>query len=100
MRDIVLSEDVIPIAEFKKQASRLFRRLQGNKRPILVTQNGRPVGVVVPPEEYDRIRERERLLSAVQEGLSQSEAGQTLSSQQVDVELDRALGPLQGPETR
>jgi prevent-host-death family protein len=94
MRDIVLSEDVFPIAEFKKQASRLFRRVQGEKRSILVTQNGRPVGVVVPPEEYDRIRERERLLAAVQEGLRQSEAGQTLSSEQVDAELDRALGAL------
>jgi prevent-host-death family protein len=94
MRDIVLSEDVFPIGEFKKQASRLFRRVQGDKRPILVTQNGRPVGVVVPPEEYDRIRERERLLAAVQAGLRQSEAGQTLSSEQVDAELDRAFGPL------
>jgi prevent-host-death family protein len=100
MRDIVLSEDVFPIGEFKKQASKLFRRVQGEKRPILVTQNGRPVGVVVPPEDYDRMRERERFLAAVQEGLRQSEAGQTLSSEQVNAELDRLFGSLPSAEKR
>lgn len=100
MREILLSEDVVPIGEFKKQASRLFRRVHDDKRPILVTQNGRPVGVVVPPEEYDRMRERERFLAAAQEGLRQSEAGQTLSSEQVDAELDRLFGSLPPAEKR
>jgi prevent-host-death family protein len=94
MKDLVVSQDVVPIAEFKRQASRLFKRVRDEGRPVLVTQNGRPIGVVVSPEEYDRFRERERLLLAVREGLRQSEAGQVLSGDEVDRELDAAFGAL------
>jgi prevent-host-death family protein len=94
MKDIILSEDVIPIGEFKKHASRLFRRLKEAKRPIVVTQNGSPVGVVIPADEYDRIHERTRFMAAVEEGLRQSEAGQVSAGEEVDRELDREFGPL------
>ena len=99
MKEMVVSEDIIPIGDFKKQASRLFRRVNADKRPILVTQNGRPVGVIVPPEDYDRLRERERLVAAVEEGLRQSEAGQLLTSEEVDTILDQEFGPLEDPDT-
>ena len=95
MKDIILSEDVFPIGEFKKHASRLFRRMKEGKRPIVVTQNGTPVGVVIPAEEYDRIQERTRFVEAVEEGLRQSEAGQGISSEDLDKELDREFGTLQ-----
>ena len=94
MKELVVSEDIIPIAEFKRQASRLFKRVHDEGRPVLVTQNGRPVGVVVSPEEYDRFHEHERLLMAVQEGLRQSEAGHVLSGEDVARELDDAFGAL------
>jgi len=94
MKDIILSEDVFPIGEFKKHASRLFRRLKEAKRPIVVTQNGTPVGVVIPAEEYDRILERARLVTAIEEGLRQSEAGQALSTAEADRKLDREFGPI------
>jgi len=92
MRDILLAEDVFPIGEFKKQASRLFRRVKEAKRPIVVTQNGTPIGVVIPTEEYDRMRERDRFIEAVEEGLRQAEAGQAISSEDLDRELDQEFG--------
>ena len=95
MKDIVLSEDVLPIGEFKKHASRLFRQVKEAKRPIVVTQNGTPIGVVIPTEEYDRIRERARFVAAVKEGVQQSEAGRVSTGEDVDRELDREFGALQ-----
>jgi len=100
VKDIILSEDVFPIGEFKKHASRLFRQVKEAKRPIVVTQNGSPIGVVVPAEEYDRIRERDRFMAAVGEGLRQSEAGQASTGGEVDKELDREFGPLRKNKTR
>ena len=94
MKDLVLSEDVFPIGEFKKHASRLFRQVKEGKRPIVVTQNGSPVGVVIPTEEYDRIRERARFVTAVEEGLRQSEAGRISTGKEVDKELDREFGSV------
>ena len=100
MKDILLSEDVFPIGEFKKHASRLFRQVKEAKRPIVVTQNGAPVGVVIPIEEYDRIREGARFIAAVEEGLRQSEAGQVSTGEQVDKELDREFGSLRKTKSR
>jgi len=92
MNDLIVSEDIVPIGEFKKQTSRLLRRVKEEGHPLLITQNGRPVGVVIPPEEYDRIQARDRLVAAAEEGLRQSKAGQVLSGEDVDRELDRAFG--------
>ena len=94
MKELVVSEDIIPIGEFKKQASSLFRRVKESQRPILITQNGSPVSVVIPPQEYDRMREYSRFLASVDAGLAAAEAGRTLSSEDVEKELDRAFGPL------
>lgn len=100
MKDLLVSEDIIPIGEFKKQASRLLRRVKEQGRPLLITQNGTPVSVVVSPREYDRIREQARLVASATEGLRQSEAGTTLSGPEVDEELDRAFGPRRKVKTR
>ena len=92
MNDLIVSEDIVPIGEFKKQTSRLLRRVKEEGQPLLITQNGRPIGVVIPPEEYDRIQARDRLVAVAEEGLRQSEAGQVLTSEDVERELDRAFG--------
>ncbi len=100
MKDLLVSEDIIPIGEFKKQASSLFRRVKDSQRPILITQNGSPVSVIISPEEYDEIRERARFIAAVEAGLADADAGRVLSSEEVDKELDRAFGPLKKSKKR
>ncbi len=93
MHSPLISKDIFPIGEFKKHASRLFRRVREERRPVIVTHNGVPVGVVVPPDEYDRLVERARFLDAVERGLAAAEAGRVLTGEEVDRELDRAFGP-------
>lgn len=95
MRDMLISEDIFPIGEFKKHASRLFRRVREAKRPIVVTQNGSPVGVIVPPEEYDRMAERARFTAAVEAGLADIDAGRVLSEKEAKAILERRFGPLE-----
>ncbi len=94
MKNLVVSEDIIPIGEFKKHASQLFRRVKESQRPILITQNGSPVSVIISPEEFDRICERSRFIASVEEGLRESEAGKVLSGEEVRQELDEAFGPV------
>jgi prevent-host-death family protein len=100
MKQLAVSEDIYPIGEFKKHASRLFRRVREEKHPIVVTQNGTPIGVVVPPEEFDAMAERARFFNAVEKGLRDVETGNVLSSEDVDKILDRQFGPLKKAEKR
>jgi prevent-host-death family protein len=92
---IQISEDILPVGEFKTHASRVIRRLQTTKRPFVITQNGKPAAVLLTPAEFDRLNEHARFLEAVDEGLSDSAAGRVIDDTTLTGELDEALGSLE-----
>ena len=51
MSDILLSEDNLPLGEFKAQASRLLARFAMDHHNLAITQNGRRAGVLLSPAE-------------------------------------------------
>ncbi len=81
MKPIQVGEDIVPISELKAHASRLLARVAKSGQPLIVTQNGRPAGVVLSPAEFDRFRERERFLQSIAAGLADAEAGRTMDAQ-------------------
>jgi prevent-host-death family protein len=44
----------IPVAEAHNRLSSLLKKVQ--KSPILLTRRGKAVGVLISPEEYERLR--------------------------------------------
>ena len=92
MKSLQISEDILPIGKFKTQASQVLRKLREAQRPIVITQNGKPTAVLITPEEFDRLHERDRSLEAVREGLADSEAGRVVEDKVLTRELDAALG--------
>jgi prevent-host-death family protein len=94
MKPIHISEDIIPLADFKAHASRLFRRLREQQRPMIITQNGKPAAVLITPAEFDRIDERSRFVDAVREGLADANAGRLIDDEQLGLELDAEFGTL------
>jgi prevent-host-death family protein len=94
MKPVLLSEDVLPIGEFKTQASRVLRQLRQSQRPVVITQNGKPAAVLITPEEFDQMRERDRFVAAVREGLADSKAERVLEDDEVERILDERFGSL------
>ena len=80
MKDISVSEDIVPLGEFKAQASRLLARLAKGHQTLIITQNGRPAGVLLAPAEYDRIREQQRFLESVSAGIADADAGRVMET--------------------
>lgn len=74
-RPLRVSDDILPIGEAKARLSAILNGLNARNRPVVITQNGRPAGVVLTPAEYDRLTERDRVAAAVEEGLADVEAG-------------------------
>jgi len=60
MRALKVAEDIVPVGEFKGQAARWLRHVAESGQPVVITQNGKPAGVLVSPSEYDRLTERQR----------------------------------------
>ena len=75
MRAIRISEDIVPVSEFKAQAAECLRRVSATGQPIIITQNGKAAGVLLSPSEFDRLSERVRFVAAVEEGLADADAG-------------------------
>jgi prevent-host-death family protein len=90
MRILKVSEDVVPVGQFKAQAKKWLARAAETGQPLVITQNGRPAAVMLSPVEYDRLTERERFLRSVEAGLADAEAGRTHTTD----EVRRRLGLL------
>ena len=91
MKALHLSEDVVPVGEFKSQASRVLRQLKATHRPVVITHNGRPAAVLITPEEYDRLNEFDLFREAVSEGIQDSDAGRTVGDEVLNAELETLL---------
>jgi antitoxin YefM len=89
MKALKLSQDVVTLAEFKSQAASLLEKLISSAQPLLITQNGKPAGVLLSPAEFDRIQEQEssRFLASVQRGLNDADNKKLLSSSQAKSRL-------------
>lgn len=96
MKPLHLSEDVVPIGELKTHPSRVLKRLRTSQRPVVITEHGKPAAVLITPEEFDQMRERERFMAAVQDGLADAEAGRVIDDQELTRLLDEEFGPLHG----
>lgn len=87
MRTVRISEDIVPVSEFKAQAAECLRRIAQTGQPLVITQNGKAAAVVLSPSEFDRLTERARFVSAVHEGLDDAEAGRLLEHEEVESRL-------------
>ncbi len=86
MSPLHVSKDLVPIASFKANASALVRQLKRRKRPFVITLNGRAAAVVLSPDEFDRLADEARFVTAVREGLADSEAGRVVSDSDLDLD--------------
>ena len=94
MNTLQISEDIFPLGSFKAQASRLLRELGKSHQAIIITQNGKPAGVLISPQEFDRLQERQRFIAAVEEGLQDAKAGRTIDDQDLDDILEKRFGKM------
>ncbi|MFN2366689.1 MAG: type II toxin-antitoxin system Phd/YefM family antitoxin [Desulfurivibrionaceae bacterium] len=90
MKNFQVSEDIVSLSDFKNQASKMLHRMQHSQRPIIITQNGRPAGVLISPAEFDLFSERGRFIQAVQSGLDDVAQGRVVADEDLDRVLDEA----------
>ncbi|OKY75405.1 MAG: hypothetical protein BM485_09100 [Desulfobulbaceae bacterium DB1] len=93
MKPIHVAEDIVSLSDFKNHASKMLHRVQTSHRPIIITQNGKPAGVLISPAEFDYLSEKNRFIDAVKSGLADIEQGRVLSDEELDKALDEtAMG--------
>ena len=83
MARIRVSEDMVTVSDFKARASDWLRRIAGSGHPLVITQNGRPAGVLLSPREFDRLREQQRFLESVAAGICDADAGGVMDTDEL-----------------
>jgi len=83
MKTISIANDIVPIAEFKTGLSKWFKNLQTSGHPLIITQNGKPSGVLLSPDDYDELVYRKSFLDSVDRGISDVESGKTFRTEEL-----------------
>jgi antitoxin YefM len=89
VKEVQISDGIVPLGEFKAQAAKLLKRIGETGQPMVINQNDRPAGVLLSPREYDRLQERQRFLDSIAAGLADAESGRTVTT----MELRERLRP-------
>jgi antitoxin YefM len=87
MKTISIANDIVPIAEFKAGISQWFKSIQKAGHPLIITQNGRPAGVLLSPGDYDELVYKKAFFDSISRGISDSESGNVYSTQEIKAAL-------------
>ena len=89
MDKLNISTDIIPIGELKKKLSQYLTNVYTTGHPLVITQNGKPAGVLISPAEYDELVYEKRFVDSVNRGISDAESGRVYSTSEVKEELQK-----------
>jgi prevent-host-death family protein len=80
---IRISEDFVPVSEFKAQIAELLKGIGETERPLIITQHGKPAGVVLSPASYDAMMSKITFMAGLDQGLADIDAGRVHSHKDV-----------------
>lgn len=83
MRTINISQDIIPVGEFKTGISKWLRSIRDKKHPVVITQNGRPAAVLITPEEYDKLTYTKIFTESINRGINDITMGDVYTTSEI-----------------
>lgn len=87
--------ETLPLAEIKNRLSEFVERVASQHDRVTITRNGRPVAVLVSPDDLESLEETLSILSdakeivALRAGLADLDAGRTVTLEDLKAELGR-----------
>ena len=76
MQKLKIDQDIKPLSEFRSGIANFIKQIHDTKRPIIITQHGKGVAVLLDVHEYETMQEKLELLTEVQISLNQLENGE------------------------
>ncbi len=75
MSRVRLDEDIRPLSEFRAGMATFINQLQESRRPMVLTQRGRGVAVLMDVYEYEKMQERLDILEEIYRAQEQIDSG-------------------------
>jgi prevent-host-death family protein len=77
--------EIIPVTDLRQDAAAALKRVRNSKQPVVITQRGRAVAIMLSVEAYERGEHERELLKLLVRGDKEIAAGK-------GYELDGVLG--------
>ena len=92
MRRIRVNEDIKPMSEFRTGIASFLKQIHDTKRPLIITQHGKGVAVLLDAGEYEAMQEKIELLQDIQTSISQIEGRQDVDHEQARATVLKRIG--------
>jgi prevent-host-death family protein len=89
-----LAKDIRTVTEMKTRAAQLLDQVNEEKRPVVITQDGRPRAVMMDVESYEELRNAVGLLKLVAQGEEDLRKGRWTEQDAMFARLERKLKGL------
>ena len=79
MQKLRIDEDIRSLSEVRNSMANFIKQVHDTKRPLIITQHGKGVAVLLSANEFEAMQEKIELLSDIQTSLNQLEKGEGFS---------------------
>ncbi len=83
--------NIIPVSDLRQDAAKLLKQLNKNNDPLIITQRGRAVAVMIGVEAYEKSEHEKELLRLLAKGDREIELGEGYDLDTVLAEADTLL---------
>jgi len=92
MQPLKLDEDIRPLSEFRSGVASFIKQVNDTRRPLVLTQRGRGVAVVVDIHEFEDMRERLETLEDIEVARMQFAAGEGIPHEEAKQRILKGIG--------
>ncbi len=79
MQRLKIDQDIRSLSEVRNTMAAFIKQVHDTKRPVIITQHGKGVAVLLSANEFEAMQEKIELLSDIQTSLNQLEKGEGIS---------------------
>ena len=92
MHPLKLDEDIRPLSEFRSGVASFVKQVNDTGRPLVLTQHGRGVAVLVDIREFEAMRERLETLEDIAVAREQLAAGGGTAHDEAKARVLKTIG--------
>lgn len=92
MQKLKIDQDIRSLSEVRNAMATFIKQVHDTKRPVIITQHGKGVAVLLGAAEYEAMQEKIELLQDIQTSISQLESGTGIDHDAAKADVLKRVG--------
>lgn len=87
MERLKTDQDIRPLSEVRTGITSFLKQIQNTKRPLIITQHGKSVAVLLDVREYEAMQEKIEILHDLKTAIRQIDNGEGIEHQDAEAAI-------------